>query len=175
MAPWFRTNLLGMICCSTSVGALISRKLRNRVRVLVNIKKGRSAALVRCLDPLRVQRSVFVFSSTAVGPLGRWQTLLKCPNSCAAATESPLASPWWFSTLGLEPSLQRGAVHKSRGRRNNVPTASASLTLAGEVVRPVPAASLACPAKPAHRPSSRRCPRPTSCSRRSSRARHWLC
>ena len=27
---------------------------------------------MRCSDPLRVQRSVFVFSSTAVGPLGRW-------------------------------------------------------------------------------------------------------
>ena len=74
---------------------------------------------------------------------------------------------------GLDPSLQRDAVHKSRGRRDNIPTASASLTLAREVVKPVSAASLACPAKPAHLPSSRRCPRPTSRFRRSSRAGHW--
>ena len=108
-------------------------------------------------------------------PLGRWQTQGNAPNPCAGGTVGPLVSPGWFSASGLEPSLQWGAVHKSRGRRNVVPTASASLPLAREVVKPVSAASLACPAKPVHRPSSRRCPRPTSCSRRSSRARHGLC
>ena len=32
---------------------------------------------------------------------------MKCPDSYAGATESPLASPRWFFTLGLKPSLQR--------------------------------------------------------------------
>ena len=39
-------------------------------------------------------------------------------------SESLVASP----TLRLETSLQRGAVHKSQGRRNVVPSALASLT-----------------------------------------------
>ena len=78
-----------------------------------------------------------------------------------------------FSALGLETSLQRDAVHKSRGRWNNVPSASASLTLVCEVVKPVSVVSLACPAKPVHRPSSRRCPRPTSRFRRGFRAGRW--
>ena len=42
----------------------------------------------------------------AVGPLDRWQTSRGCPDCCAGAMESPLASPRWFFTLGLKPSLQ---------------------------------------------------------------------
>ena len=39
--------------------------------------------------------------------LGRWQTLVKCPNPCAGDTVGPLAIPnGQFSALGLEPSLQ---------------------------------------------------------------------
>ena len=52
---------------------------------------------------------------------GRWadgKRWLGCPNSWAGATVGPLVSPGWlFSASGLEPSLQRGAVHKSRGRQ----------------------------------------------------------
>ena len=39
--------------------------------------------------------------------LGRWQTLVKCPNPCAGDTVGPLAIPHGHSSaLGLEPSLQ---------------------------------------------------------------------
>ena len=83
-------------------------------------------------------------------------------NPCAGATDSSLASTHWLLCLGAgnEPTAGCGS-QKPR------------LTLAREVVKPVSAASLACPAKPAHRPSSRRCPRPTSRFRRSFRAGRW--
>ena len=41
------------------------------------------------------------------GPLGQWQTSREDIDSCAGATQSLLASPWWFCAFGLGTSLQR--------------------------------------------------------------------
>ena len=100
----------------------------------MNRKKGRRAALVRCLDPLRVRQSAFVFSSTAVGPManaGGVTRLMRWGHG------EPLSESWVASLpWAWKRAYSGGVFHKSRGRRDNVPTASASLTLAREVVKP---------------------------------------
>ena len=56
----------GMVLCS--------RKLRNQVRVLVDSKKGRSAALVYCLSCGYGSR----LTVSLLRPLGQWQTSRRC-------------------------------------------------------------------------------------------------
>ena len=42
------------------------------------------------------------FSFSFLWSLGRWQTLAKCPNACAGATQRRFAGSYWFLCLEVE-------------------------------------------------------------------------
>ena len=47
------------------------------------------------------------FSVSLLRPLGRWQTLVKCPNSCAGGTQSLLVSLGGSLPVGWKVAVQR--------------------------------------------------------------------